>query len=95
MACLCVPGTPRVILTFRDGTVGMYDVKKRRLEWHTEGGHTETIFDCAFSTTDPDLLATSSYDSSVRVWDVTTAKCKYVVTASGAAASGVAASRVA
>lgn len=39
----------------------------RRL-WVSEGGHTETIFDCQFCPTRPLVLATASYDASVRLW---------------------------
>ena len=37
-----------------------------QVEWSTEGGHTETIFDCGFNVADPNILATASYDSTVR-----------------------------
>ena len=32
----------------------------------------ETIFDCKFSPNDPNLLATASFDGTIKVWDVTT-----------------------
>ena len=65
-----VPGTSTVLCSFMDGTVAVYSVRRRQVEWSTEPGHTETIFDCAFSTADPNLLATASYDSSIRMWDI-------------------------
>ena len=37
-------------------------------------GHTQTIFGCSFSPTHKDLLATCSYDGSVKFWDVSTLK---------------------
>jgi hypothetical protein len=35
-----------------------------------QAGHTETVFDCAFSPTDADTLATASYDGSIKAWNV-------------------------
>eukprot|EP00198_Chlamydomonas_reinhardtii_P008750 XP_001698087.1 predicted protein [Chlamydomonas reinhardtii] len=64
-----------VLVSFADGGVCVYDLASQTTLWRQEGGHTETIFDCRFCTTDPNLLATASFDSSVRVWDVRTARC--------------------
>lgn len=50
----------------------LYDVERARAQWQTQGGHTETIFGCQFHPDNPNLLATCSYDSTVRLWDVTT-----------------------
>jgi WD40 repeat protein len=47
-----------------------YDVRSQEQLWTTQPGHTETIFDCCLHPFDPRLLATCSYDGSVRVWDV-------------------------
>lgn len=35
-------------------------------------GHIETIFDCKFKPADPSLLATASFDGTIKVWDVNT-----------------------
>ena len=32
----------------------------------------ETIFDCKFKPESPDLLATASFDGTIKVWDVNT-----------------------
>ncbi|KAG2445130.1 hypothetical protein HYH02_008598 [Chlamydomonas schloesseri] len=64
-----------VLVSFADGGVCVFDLASQTTLWRQEGGHTETIFDCRFCTTDPNLLATASFDSSVRVWDVRTARC--------------------
>ena len=37
-------------------------------------GHIETIFDCQFHPDDPDLLATGSFDGTIKIWDMTTLK---------------------
>lgn len=35
-------------------------------------GHTETIFDCSFKPEDSDLLATGSFDGSIKIWRIDT-----------------------
>lgn len=35
-------------------------------------GHLETIFDCQFKPENCDLLATASFDGTVKVWNVDT-----------------------
>jgi len=37
-------------------------------------GHIETIFDCQFHPEDPDVLATGSFDGTIKIWDMTTLK---------------------
>ncbi|WIA17928.1 hypothetical protein OEZ85_009421 [Tetradesmus obliquus] len=69
------PGTSKALLTFQDGTVMAYDVRSQEQLWSTQPGHTETIFDCCLHPVDPRLLATCSYDGSVRVWDVASGSC--------------------
>ncbi len=46
----------RTLCSFRDGAVGVYDFDKRRWEYLTEPGHTETIFDVQFKPSNPDIL---------------------------------------
>ncbi|KAF6263074.1 hypothetical protein COO60DRAFT_1672788 [Scenedesmus sp. NREL 46B-D3] len=69
------PGSSKALLTFQDGTVMAYDVASQDQLWSTQPGHTETIFDCCMHPVDPRLLATCSYDGSVRVWDVGSGSC--------------------
>ncbi|CAD7696745.1 unnamed protein product [Ostreobium quekettii] len=75
-----VPGMSKAVLAFLDGTVALYDASRWSFLWKTEGGHTETVFDCAFSTADADILATCSHDGTVRLWDVRTLKCVKILT---------------
>jgi WD40 repeat protein len=53
--------------------VVVYDVAGQEKLWSTQPGHTETIFDCCFAPgPSSDLLATCSFDGTVRVWDAAT-----------------------
>ncbi|KAL4230509.1 Anaphase-promoting complex subunit 4 WD40 domain [Mactra antiquata] len=65
----------RVVCTFLDGGVGLYDLGRQKWEFIREQGHIETIFDCEFCPFDSKLLATGSFDGTVKVWDVTTFSC--------------------
>ena len=35
-------------------------------------GHLETIFDCKFCPSNPNHLATASFDGTIKVWDIMT-----------------------
>ena len=60
----------RIICTFNDGGVGLYNLRLRKWEFLRDLGHVETIFDCKFSYDQPDHLATASFDGTIKVWDV-------------------------
>jgi hypothetical protein len=56
--------------------VVVYDVAAQEQLWSSQPGHTETIFDCSFAPgPSTSLLATCSFDSTVRVWDAATNTC--------------------
>jgi len=40
-------------------------------------GHVETIFDCKFKPDDPNILATASFDGTIKVWDINTLTAVY------------------
>lgn len=61
-----------ILCTFLDGGVGLYDLGKRKWSFLRDMGHVETIFDCKFKPESPDLLATASFDGTIKVWDVNT-----------------------
>ncbi|KAL5011845.1 hypothetical protein ScPMuIL_010396 [Solemya velum] len=67
----------RVICTFLDGGVGLYDLGRRKWDFLRDQGHIETIFDCQFKPDDCDLLATASFDGTVKVWDINSWTAKY------------------
>lgn len=68
-------GERRILITFKDGAVGIFNLLQLKLDYISPGGHTETIFDCKFCASDPDILATASYDGSIKLWDISTMKC--------------------
>lgn len=59
----------KFLLAFVDGSVGLYDVITRRFLFTTQPGHSETIFDCQFKPVDCNIIATASYDSTIKIWD--------------------------
>lgn len=64
------------IITFTDGSVGVYDIEKYEFVYLRQGGHTETIFCCDFkpSLAKSDqpfaVFATGSYDGTLKIWDL-------------------------
>ena len=64
----------RVLLAFKSGAVCVYDLNRRRIDFQTEQGHSETIFDAEFCKANGDYLASCSYDGTVRIWDTKTMK---------------------
>ncbi|CAG9464395.1 unnamed protein product [Pedinophyceae sp. YPF-701] len=68
-----------VVLTATDGSVICYDVETRRVAWDANAGHTDTIFHCALSNKDPDVLATCSFDRMVRIWNLRDMECTQVL----------------
>ncbi|XP_071125109.1 WD repeat-containing protein 17-like [Mytilus edulis] len=61
----------QILCTFHDGGVGLYDLGLKKWKFLREEGHIETIFECIFCPDDVDLLATASFDGTVKVWNVT------------------------
>ncbi|KAI9009430.1 WD40-repeat-containing domain protein [Gaertneriomyces semiglobifer] len=57
------------LMAFGDGSVGIYDVGRGEWVYLRQGGHTETIFGCAFGGTGGTLLATGSFDGTLKIWD--------------------------
>lgn len=67
-----------------DGTAHVYDVSKK--EWKKEPlrGHRDGLLALAFSPSDSALLATGSYDKTVRLWNVVTGELLHSFPAQGA-----------
>nr|XP_029499403.1 WD repeat-containing protein 17-like [Oncorhynchus nerka] len=60
------------VCCFVDGGVGLYDMGAKKWVFLRDLGHVETIFDCKFKPDDPNLLATASFDGTIKVWDINT-----------------------
>ncbi|KAM6220320.1 WD repeat-containing protein 17 isoform 4-T4 [Rhynchocyon petersi] len=65
------------VCCFLDGGVGLYDMGAKKWDFLRDLGHVETIFDCKFKPDDPNLLATASFDGTVKVWDINTLTAVY------------------
>uniref|UniRef100_A0A8C0Z7S4 WD repeat domain 17 n=1 Tax=Cyanistes caeruleus TaxID=156563 RepID=A0A8C0Z7S4_CYACU len=65
------------VCCFMDGGVGLYDMGAKKWDFLRELGHVETIFDCKFKPDNPDLLATASFDGTIKVWDINTLSAVY------------------
>uniref|UniRef100_A0A3B3SDE3 WD repeat domain 17 n=1 Tax=Paramormyrops kingsleyae TaxID=1676925 RepID=A0A3B3SDE3_9TELE len=66
-----------VVCCFMDGGVGLYDMGAKKWDFLRDLGHVETIFDCKFKPDDPNLLATASFDGTIKVWDINTLTAVY------------------
>uniref|UniRef100_A0A4W3GRT2 WD repeat domain 17 n=1 Tax=Callorhinchus milii TaxID=7868 RepID=A0A4W3GRT2_CALMI len=66
-----------VVCCFMDGGVGLYDMGSKKWDFLRDLGHVETIFDCKFKPDDPNLLATASFDGTIKVWDINTLTAVY------------------
>ncbi|XP_036619356.1 WD repeat-containing protein 17 isoform X4 [Trichosurus vulpecula] len=65
------------VCCFMDGGVGLYDMGAKKWDFLRDLGHVETIFDCKFKPDNPNLLATASFDGTIKVWDVNTLTAVY------------------
>ncbi|XP_041358787.1 WD repeat-containing protein 17-like [Gigantopelta aegis] len=67
----------QLVCTFTDGGVGLYNLGRRKWGFLRDQGHMETIFDCKFKPDNSELLATASFDGTIKVWDISTLKAMY------------------
>jgi len=63
------PGTKQCVCAHVDGSVSVYHMGKKHVEFKTGNGHIETIFDCKFSPHSPEVFATASFDATVKLWN--------------------------
>ena len=53
-----------------NGAVAIYNLVKKCVDFQTEPGHAETVFDIEFPPINRYHIASCSYDETVRIWDV-------------------------
>ena len=63
------------LISFADKSIGIYDVNLKKVLFQTEPNHSETIFDAQLNMKNPNILATSSYDGSIKIWNLLNMKC--------------------
>eukprot|EP00826_Nyctotherus_ovalis_P013547 TRINITY_DN13688_c0_g1_i12.p1 TRINITY_DN13688_c0_g1~~TRINITY_DN13688_c0_g1_i12.p1 ORF type:complete len:273 (-),score=63.29 TRINITY_DN13688_c0_g1_i12:218-1036(-) len=64
------------VAVFKDGSLGVFSMRKKKVVWKIDAGHSESIFAVKFKPLDSEILATGSYDGYVKVWNV--AKMKLI-----------------
>jgi len=74
VSCMkAIPSQPHwMVMSFKNGAVGIFDLAQRKMRFTSSPGHSETIFDVAFHPLDSDMLATASYDGHVKLWQIAT-----------------------
>lgn len=60
----------KVLFAFVNGAVCVFNLLKKSIEYCTEAGHAETVFDLRFCPNDREIIASCSYDGTVRIWNV-------------------------
>jgi WD40 repeat protein len=63
-----------LICAFKNGSMGVYSLLKKKLEFCTEPGHAETVFDISINPKDKNMIATASYEGTIKIWDLRTMK---------------------
>lgn len=57
-----------LVLASTNGSIVVYNMHHMQEELYTPASHTETIFDCKFSPSTPDIFASCSYDGTIKLW---------------------------
>jgi WD40 repeat protein len=70
--CFVCPASKSVITANSDGSVSVFNLQKNQTEFCIAAGHTDTVFDCAFDPTTPEIFATASYDGTIKIWNIST-----------------------
>lgn len=71
----CQNGSFLFLISFADKSIGVYDLNLKSLLFQTQPNHSETIFDAQLNSKNPNILATSSYDGSIKIWNILNMKC--------------------
>ena len=82
---------PKILFANREGCVGLYLTQSGATSAnHMLHAHVETIFHCAFKNSDCNILASCSFDHTVRLWNVQTNVCIEVINPNSGIIYGVA-----
>jgi WD40 repeat protein len=57
------------LCSFLDGSIGLLDLDRKKVAWKSFAGHRETIFDVSYHPICANILATGSYDGTVKIWN--------------------------
>jgi WD40 repeat protein len=60
----------RILISLENGSVIILDTKNRKKIFQLPANHSDTIFDLKYSPHIPNILATCSYDSGIKFWDI-------------------------
>lgn len=71
----CQNGSFLFLISFIDKSIGVFDLNLKSLLFQTQPNHSETIFDAQINFKNPNILATSSYDGSIKIWNILNMKC--------------------
>jgi WD repeat-containing protein 17 len=69
-----------VLIACTNGSIALFNIEKKKIEFQTEPGHSETIFDLKFKPNDKNILASCSYDGSIKLWDAPSMKMLLTIT---------------
>lgn len=62
------------LISFKNTSLGVCDIGTKTMKFMSSPGHSETIFDVVFHPVDPDMIATASYDGSIKLWRISTSE---------------------
>ena len=68
----------RILIALKNGGTLVYNISRQSVEFKTEAGHSETIFDVEYCRSNQKYLASCSYDGTVRVWNSNSMKLETV-----------------
>lgn len=75
-----IPGEQQALCAFTDGSVGVFHLGQKQMQYRGLPGHTETIFDVRYCPSNKDVIATASYDSTIKIWHTPTMECQMTLT---------------
>lgn len=66
----------KFFISLKNGAVCIYDLQKHKMEFLTQAGHAETVFDIEFKPENKNIFASCSFDGSIKIWDIRTMHLK-------------------